>query len=102
MERGRWLRKGTGFMARELTATIRNEKGRLAVGRLRRLGLIPAVLYRDGKVGTNLSITAQEWRALLASGAHVVTLKMEGGDRQGLIKEIQYDALGDNILHVDF
>jgi len=39
---------------------------------------------------------------LLASGQRVVTLKMQGGDKQALIKDVQYDPLGEQTLHVDF
>ena len=89
-------------MARELNATIRNEKGRHAATRLRREDRIPAVIYSEGKVGTNLTIARNEWLKLLASGQRVVTLKLGEGDKQALIKAVQYDAMGDNTLHVDF
>lgn len=89
-------------MARELNAVIREGKGRHAAERLRRDNKIPAVMYREGKPGTNLAIPENEWKKVLASGEHVVTLKIPGGDKQALIKDVQYDALGDRILHVDF
>jgi large subunit ribosomal protein L25 len=89
-------------MARELNAAIRKEKGTHAVGKLRRKGLLPAVLYRDGKIGVNLELVNSEWKKLLASGQRVVTLKMQGGDKQALIKDVQYDPLGEQTLHVDF
>ena len=89
-------------MARELSATIRSEKGRHAAARLRRQDLVPAVMYREGKVGTNLSIPLNEWKKVLASGERVVTLKLDGGPKQALIKDVQYGAMGDDTLHVDF
>lgn len=89
-------------MARQLTAALRNEKGRHAATRLRREDRIPAVIYREGKPGDNLSIPRNEWVKILSSGERVVTLKIEGGDRQALIKAVQYDPLGEFTLHVDF
>jgi large subunit ribosomal protein L25 len=89
-------------MARELKAMVRTEKGRHAANRLRKQDLIPAVVYREGKLGTNLAIGRREWMKLLSSGERVVILKLEGGDKQALIKAVQYDALGDEVLHVDF
>jgi large subunit ribosomal protein L25 len=89
-------------MARELNATIRKETGRHAVNRLRLDDKVPAVIYREGKVGTNLTIPGNEWKKILASGERVVTLKLEGGAKQALIKDVQYSALGDETLHVDF
>ena len=89
-------------MARELNAKIRTTKGRHAAKRLRNEALIPAVMYRDGLPGTNLTIEEKDWVKTLASGQRVVNLKMEGGDRQALIKDVQYDHLGGATLHVDF
>ena len=89
-------------MARELNVTIRNEKGTQAVKRLRRQGLVPAVVYRDGQPGTNLALVRSEWQKVLSSGQRVVTLKMQGGNKQALIKDVQYDTLGEQTLHVDF
>ncbi|HEY3323581.1 MAG TPA: 50S ribosomal protein L25 [Planctomycetota bacterium] len=89
-------------MPRELKATLRSAKGRHAARRLRESEQIPAVVYREGKLGANIAIARNEWLNLLASGERVVTLKLEGGDKQALIKDVQYDALGDNTLHVDF
>ncbi|HYF51784.1 MAG TPA: 50S ribosomal protein L25 [Planctomycetota bacterium] len=89
-------------MPRELKAAIRNEKGRHAAQRLRNNNQIPAVIYREGKVGTNLAIPRNEWLKVLTSGERVITLKLDGGDRQALIKDVQYDSVGDETLHVDF
>ena len=89
-------------MARELKAVVRETKGRHAAKRLRNQNLLPAVIYREGKPGTNLTLEEKDWVKVLASGQRVVTLKMEGGDRQALIKDVQYDHLGNSTLHVDF
>lgn len=89
-------------MARELIVAVRTEMGRHAANRLRRAGRIPAVVYAGGKAGVNLALEQTEWQKVLASGTRVVTLKLEGGDKQALIKDVQYDALGEATLHVDF
>jgi large subunit ribosomal protein L25 len=89
-------------MAREIKAAVRAEKGRHAAARIRNNGQVPAVMYREGKPGTNLVLQENEWKKLLASGERVVTLKLEGGDKQALIKAVQYDPLGEFTLHVDF
>ncbi len=89
-------------MARELKAVVRETKGRHAAKRLRNQNLLPAVIYREGKPGTNLTLEEKDWVKVLASGQRVVTLKLEGGDRQALIKDVQYDHLGNSTLHVDF
>ena len=97
------VKRGTDSMGRELKAAVREGKGRHAAQRLRREDLIPAVMYREGKIGTNLTITRRDWMKILNAGERVLTLKgLEGGDKQVLIKDVQYDALGDSVLHVDF
>ena len=89
-------------MARELNATVREKIGRHAVSKLRQMDQIPAVVYREGKPGTNLTLERRDWVKVLASGQRVVTLKLAGGDKQALIKAVQYDSIGDAVLHVDF
>jgi len=89
-------------MPRELNAAVRTEKGRHAAQRMRNNDQIPAVIYREGKIGTNLAIPRNEWLKVLNSGERVIILKIEGGDRQALIKDVQYDSVGDETLHVDF
>lgn len=89
-------------MARELAAEVREKKGRHAAQRLRNNAQIPAVIYREGKIGVNIAIPANEWAKVLTSHQRIVTLKMKGGDKQALIKDVQYDHLGEFTLHVDF
>jgi len=81
--------------ARELTGTRK-------VLKLRAEGLFPAVLYKEGKPGTNLSVEERAFNKVLHSGTRVVTLKWDGKQAQALIKAVQYDALGEMIMHVDF
>jgi large subunit ribosomal protein L25 len=88
-----------------------NVKKREATGKrhgraLRRQGLIPAVVY--GAEGPNVPVTVDDkgFRISLRAGSAnaILELKVEGEDEETLaiIKDIQYDALGDEIQHVDF
>ncbi|MBI3832017.1 MAG: 50S ribosomal protein L25 [Planctomycetes bacterium] len=88
--------------AQELTAEVRTEKGTRPMRRLRATGKIPAVLYSGGKEGTAIVIEGRVMTKILTSGSHVVTIKLGGQDKQALIKDVQYDALGEQILHADF
>ncbi len=94
-------------MQTELIAVTRTEKGKEAAKKLRRSGLIPAVLY--GHRFEPLHIALQE-RTFLAAlrrerGLHgLVKLRVEGaedGEHTVLVKEVQRDFLKDHILHVD-
>jgi large subunit ribosomal protein L25 len=89
-------------MARELTAEVREKKGRHDAQRLRNNDKIPAVLYREGKIGVNIAVPANEWKKILNARQRIVTLKIKGGDKQALIKDVQYDPLGEATIHIDF
>ena len=68
--------------------------------RLRRAGKIPAVLYGHGKDPVSLSILSDEIRAVMRHGGQLVDLK-GGVTDTAFLKEIQLDALGSTVLHVD-
>jgi len=73
---------------------------------VRRQGLIPAIIYGAGRANAAVAVDEKEFRtALRAGGAQaIIDVKVEGQSEATLaiIKEIQYDALGDEIQHVDF
>ncbi len=89
-----------------MTVTKREATGKRHGRALRRQGLIPAVVY--GAEGSNVPVTVDEkdLRASLRVGAAsaILDLKVDGDGEETLaiIKEIQYDPLGEEIHHVDF
>jgi large subunit ribosomal protein L25 len=90
-------------MVQELKAELRKEKGTRNMIRLRREGRIPAVIYGgDRPEGTPLSVDARELLNLLHRGERVLKLTIGERTAQVLIKAVQYDHLGDFVLHVDF
>ena len=85
-----------------LAAEKRSETGRRACRRLREQGKIPAVLYGRQQEVVSLCVSQDSMDALLRSDAHVVQLGLDGQEESALIKDVQYDHLGDTVLHVDF
>jgi large subunit ribosomal protein L25 len=93
----------------EIKATTREERGKGAARRLRRAGLIPAIYYGP-KTGTlALSIDSFEFRKTIKGKAGenaIVNLnlaeKEEKTKKFAMIREVQVDALANQILHVDF
>ncbi len=73
---------------------------------VRRQGLVPAVIYGAGRPNVAVAVDEKEFRTALRGGASqaIIDVKVEGESEATLaiIKEIQYDALGDEIQHVDF
>lgn len=80
----------------------RTETGSSACRRMRRAGNVPVVLYGAGKEAIQLTVSAHALDRLLHAGVRIVEMTI-GNERQvGLIKELQYDALGSKVVHADF
>lgn len=87
-------------MADLLNVETRETTGTLRMRRLRKTGKIPAVLYGHGEGTLALTLDRKELDRIVGHGGHIVDLK--GAVTEGaLIKEIQWDAFGSSILHVD-
>lgn len=77
---------------REVTGTLRNR-------RLRQAGKTPAVLYGRGE-NLVISIDTKDVDSAIRHGSRVVELK-GGLNESALIKEVQWDAFGIDVLHID-
>ncbi len=86
----------------QLPAEQRTELGSGAARRLRRAGRLPAVLYGHAVEPAHLSVDRIRFEQLLGRGARVVSLIINGSEARALIKDLQYDALGSDLLHADF
>jgi large subunit ribosomal protein L25 len=69
--------------------------------RLRQAGNIPAVLYGHKEGNVLLSVAAKDINRAINDGSYVVELAGAASD-SALIKEVQWDAFGINVVHVDF
>jgi large subunit ribosomal protein L25 len=88
-----------------LTASPRTASGSRAAGRLRREGLIPAVVYGHGADPKSVSVVHRELRAALSTEAGsnaLLDLEVEGEAVLALVKEMQRDAVRNVVTHVDF
>ena len=88
-----------------LTASPRTASGSRAAGRLRREGLIPAVVYGHGADPKSVSVVRRELRAALSGEAGsnaLLDLQVEGEAVLALVKDMQRDAVRNEVVHVDF
>ena len=85
-----------------LEAQPRGEHGTQAARRLRRKGLIPAVIYGHKEATISLTLPAEQVEKMIRHGVRVVDLRADGKQEKALIKEVQWDHLGRHLLHVDF
>ncbi len=87
----------------------REELGKGKVKDLRQQGFIPAVVYAEGKIATPLKLLHSEFLKLVhhhrVEGI-IINLNIKDDKKQKaracLIKEIQYDPVHGDIVHVDF
>jgi len=91
-----------------LNAEARQELGKGKVKDIRDKGYIPAVIYAEGKKANPLKVLHSELLRLVhhhrIEGV-IINLKLKGDlqkSRACLIKEIQYDPVHGDIIHVDF
>jgi large subunit ribosomal protein L25 len=88
-----------------LTASPRTTSGSRAAGRLRREGLVPAVVYGHGADPKSVSVVRRELRAALSTEAGsnaLLDLHVEGEAVLALVKDMQRDAVRNEVIHVDF
>lgn len=86
----------------QVTAQVRRELGSRANKRLRDRGLVPGVLYGHKEAVIPLTLPKRELVNHISKGAHLFDLAIDGRSEKALVKEVQYDHLGKEVLHVDF
>lgn len=74
---------------------------RHALKNLRKQGLLPAVIYGHGQDPEYVAIDQHDLVLALEHGQHVISLEVNGDSKQYLLKDVQYDHLVKNPLHVD-
>jgi large subunit ribosomal protein L25 len=89
----------------ELTIKRREGTGKQFAKRLRRQGVVPAILYGGAK---NEPVTVDPKSVLRMIAGHagttqLLTVKMdgEGGSRLAIIRAMQFDPVSENLIHVD-
>lgn len=91
-----------------LKAETRAETGKKNAKDLRKKGLIPANVYKQGEEAVSLQVTIDDIEDILHTKAGenaIITLNISGGklkDKTVVIKEIQREPIKDGILHIDF
>jgi large subunit ribosomal protein L25 len=86
-----------------LTANPRKELGSGQARRLRQGGKVPAVIYGHKEAVLSLTVAGDDMMRIIRHGQRVVDLKLDGGKvEKCFIKEVQWDAIGKALVHIDF
>jgi len=92
-------------MAHHDTPTLDVEKrdriGSRYAQRLRKQGKLPAVVYGHGADPVHVAADAKSAYDTLKLGYHLVNIRLDGNLEPCLIKDIQFDYLGDTVIHLD-
>ncbi|MFK7738031.1 MAG: 50S ribosomal protein L25 [Pirellulaceae bacterium] len=79
----------------------REGTGTLASKKLRQTGNVPAILYGHGESNVNLAVKGDKLNKLIHQGSKILSLT-GAVNETALVKDVQWDAFGIDILHVDF
>ncbi|MGN6135026.1 MAG: 50S ribosomal protein L25 [Aureliella sp.] len=87
-------------MIETIEVKTRDAVGTSRVRKLRSTGLVPAVLYGHGESNVNLAIAKDAVNNVVRHGTKMLALTGAVQDT-ALLREVQWDAFGVEILHVD-
>ena len=88
-----------------IQATIRNIETKGQLNSLRKKGGVPAVIYGGKEKNQNISLSKKEVKKLIEKEnflSNVISLKIDGKDHSVLPREISYDVVSDEPIHLDF
>jgi len=87
-------------MSDTLEVVSRTSGGSRESRRLRRAGMVPAILYGHGEKCVELAAKREAVEAVVRHGSRFVELT--GALKEGaIIRELQWDAMGSNPIHID-
>src|SRR3954451_13039759 len=88
-----------------LIAHPRPAAGKGPAGRVRREGLVPAVVYGLGADNVSVSVSQRELVHILSGGSGMntlITLNIDGTEELAIARQLQRHPVKGNVIHVDF
>ncbi len=86
----------------DLQGVKRAEFGKKESKHIRREGQVPCVIY-GGSDTVHFSVDAKELRQIIYTpNSYIVAFDIEGTKETGVMREVQYHPVSDQILHIDF
>lgn len=76
--------------------------GSRASRKIRAAGRVPAVIYGHKLPVVPVSLTKRDVAFMMEAAGHLAELDVDGAAETVLIRDVQWDHLGRDILHVDF
>jgi len=85
-----------------ISVETRDPHGTRTARRLRGTGRVPGIVYGHGQPPEAISVDLKTLERLVAHGTHVVNLAVGPKTESCLVRDVQFDHLGTNPVHVDF
>ena len=88
-----------------IEANIRSTKTKGELNSLRSKGIVPGIVYGGKEQNQNVSFSKKILKTLLEKEnflSNIINLKIDGKDQNVLPREIIFDVLSDEPIHVDF
>jgi large subunit ribosomal protein L25 len=76
--------------------------GTRVVRRLRKRGLVPGVIYGHKQAVVPVTLTRDDVLSMIKAPGHLADLDLGDKTETVLIREVQWDHLGKEVLHLDF
>jgi large subunit ribosomal protein L25 len=88
-----------------VAADVRTVRGKNAARQMRRMGMIPAVLYGNQQASLVLSLNPKQLSSIIHSSRGyntIFTVEIKGGESTSvMLKDWQFDPIKGNLLHAD-
>jgi len=84
-----------------LKAEPRAEVGSRALRKVRDGGRLPANIYGHKQANRLVTLDSKEIKQFIQAGHRILTVQVDGAEENGVLKEVQYDSLGTEVIHVD-
>jgi large subunit ribosomal protein L25 len=91
-----------GIATETLHASKRQARGTRACRSLRAAGQVPAVLYGLKEAALDIQVPTEELEEAIRRRSRMFELDLDKKKDVVLLKEVQYDAFGDDVVHADF
>jgi len=88
-----------------IEANIRSTKTKGELNSLRSKGIVPGIVYGGKEQNQNVSFSKKNLKTLLEKEnflSNIINLKIDGKDQNVLPREVVFDILSDEPIHVDF
>lgn len=84
-----------------LRLSTREKTGTREARRLRDQALVPGIIYGHGEANVAVSMSRHDIELAIRHGEQLIRAEVDGESENFLLKDIQYDFLGQRVIHVD-